>query len=98
MATRWGIVGAGKISHDFVTAVNSLPKSEHQLVAVSARDAQRAKDFAKLHNIPSAYGSYTELANDKNVGKDIHRVFMLYVYTYIVYYNSKFLGFEFACR
>ncbi|XP_001607561.1 trans-1,2-dihydrobenzene-1,2-diol dehydrogenase [Nasonia vitripennis] len=67
MATRWGIAGAGKISHDFVSAVSSLPKSEHQLLAVAARDAQRAKDFAKLHDIPSAYGSYSELANDGNV-------------------------------
>lgn len=69
MATRWGIAGAGKISHDFVSAVGSLPKSEHQLVAVAARDAQRAKDFSELHNIRNAYGSYTELANDENVGE-----------------------------
>ena len=69
MATRWGIAGAGKISHDFATGVACLPKSEHELVAVAARDAARAKDFAKVHGMSSAYGSYQELANDKNVGK-----------------------------
>ena len=29
MATRWGIVSAGKISSDFVTALSLLPKEEH---------------------------------------------------------------------
>lgn len=28
MATRWGIVSAGKICHDFVTAVRSSPAYE----------------------------------------------------------------------
>lgn len=69
MATRWGIVGAGKICHDFTAAVGILPKSEHKVVAVAARDLSRAREFAKIHEIENAYGSYEELANDKNVGK-----------------------------
>ncbi|XP_014211051.1 trans-1,2-dihydrobenzene-1,2-diol dehydrogenase [Copidosoma floridanum] len=67
MATRWGIASAGKISHDFATALGTLPKSEHELVAVAARDLSRAKDFAELHGARTAYGSYEELANDKSV-------------------------------
>ncbi|XP_008557626.1 trans-1,2-dihydrobenzene-1,2-diol dehydrogenase [Microplitis demolitor] len=67
MATRWGIAGAGKISHDFTNATATLPKNEHEVVAVAARDLNRANDFAKLHHIKKAYGSYAELAKDPDV-------------------------------
>ena len=69
MATRWGIVSAGKISHDFSTALATLPTTEHHIVAVAARQLSRALVFAKLHGIGKAYGSYVELAKDTNVGK-----------------------------
>lgn len=68
MATRWGIAGAGKISHDFATAVRTLPKNEHELVAVAARDLSRAKTFADLHQITKAYDAYEKLAEDGNIG------------------------------
>ncbi|GLH11941.1 Trans-1,2-dihydrobenzene-1,2-diol dehydrogenase [Gryllus bimaculatus] len=67
MATRWGIASAGKISHDFVTALATLPADEHTVVAVAARQIERAKEFADLHKIPKAYGSYEELAADEEI-------------------------------
>ncbi|XP_071455011.1 trans-1,2-dihydrobenzene-1,2-diol dehydrogenase-like [Hetaerina americana] len=67
MATRWGIASAGKISHDFVTALSTLSPEEHQVVAVAARDLDRCKEFAARHRIPTAYGSYDKLAKDPNV-------------------------------
>ncbi|XP_007074209.1 trans-1,2-dihydrobenzene-1,2-diol dehydrogenase [Panthera tigris] len=67
MAMRWGIVSVGLISSDFTTALRTLPRSEHQVVAVAARDLSRAKEFARKHDIPKAYGSYEELAKDPNV-------------------------------
>ncbi|KAG7467994.1 hypothetical protein MATL_G00138060 [Megalops atlanticus] len=67
MATKWGICTVGKISNDFTVALKTLPSEEHQVVAVAARDLQRAQDFAKKHGIPRAYGSYEELANDPDV-------------------------------
>ncbi|XP_070627534.1 trans-1,2-dihydrobenzene-1,2-diol dehydrogenase isoform X2 [Bos indicus] len=67
MALRWGIVSAGLISSDFTTMLRMLPRSEHQVVAVAARDLSRAKEFAKKHDIPKAYGSYEELAKDPDV-------------------------------
>ncbi|XP_011865832.1 PREDICTED: trans-1,2-dihydrobenzene-1,2-diol dehydrogenase-like [Vollenhovia emeryi] len=68
MATlRWGIASAGKISHDFVTALRTLPASEHDVVAVAARQMSRAKDFAKLHEIKRAYDDYAKLALDKDI-------------------------------
>jgi dihydrodiol dehydrogenase / D-xylose 1-dehydrogenase (NADP) len=69
MATRWGIASAGKISHDFVTALSTLPPEEHQVVAIAAQQLDRAKIFAAEHNIPVAYGSYEELAKDPDVGE-----------------------------
>ncbi|XP_068959468.1 trans-1,2-dihydrobenzene-1,2-diol dehydrogenase isoform X1 [Petaurus breviceps papuanus] len=66
-ALRWGILSAGLIAHDFTTALRSLPRSEHQVVAVAARDLARAQDFARKHEIPKSYGSYTELTKDPEV-------------------------------
>lgn len=65
---RWGIASAGKISHDFVTALRSLPATEHDVVAVAARQLPRARDFAKLHEIKNAYDDYAQLALDKDIG------------------------------
>ncbi|XP_063069491.1 trans-1,2-dihydrobenzene-1,2-diol dehydrogenase-like [Engraulis encrasicolus] len=67
MATRWGICSAGKISHDFVVALKTLPASEHQVVAVAARDIIQSQNFAKKHGIPRVYGSYEELAKDPEI-------------------------------
>lgn len=70
MALRWGIVGAGKISHDFANAIGTLSDDEHVIVAVAARDLTRAQDFAQLHEIPKSYDSYEDLAKDADVGKN----------------------------
>ncbi|XP_077419656.1 trans-1,2-dihydrobenzene-1,2-diol dehydrogenase-like [Vanacampus margaritifer] len=67
MATRWGICSAGKISHDFMVAMKTLPPEHHQAVAVAARSLDDAKKFGKTHNIPRTYGSYEELAKDPNI-------------------------------
>ncbi len=67
-AIRWGICSTGKISHDFVVGLKSLPESEHVLVAVGAsRSLEPASRFAETHSIPKAYGSYKELAEDSEV-------------------------------
>ena len=39
-----------------------------QVVAVAARDVSNAKAFAERFGIHKAYGSYAELAQDKDVG------------------------------
>ncbi|KAL7878427.1 hypothetical protein AOLI_G00094010 [Acnodon oligacanthus] len=67
MAIRWGICSAGKISHDFTVALKTLPQEDHQVVAVAARNLQRAEEFAQKHNISTVYGSYEELARDPNI-------------------------------
>ncbi|KAG8434000.1 hypothetical protein GDO86_012382 [Hymenochirus boettgeri] len=67
MATRWGICSAGKISNDFLVALDTLPIQEHQVMAIAARDMEKAKNFAETHNIPKAYGSYEDLAKDPDI-------------------------------
>ncbi|KAM3921013.1 trans-1,2-dihydrobenzene-1,2-diol dehydrogenase-like [Leptodactylus fuscus] len=77
MATKWGICAAGKISNDFMVALQTLPAKDHQAVAVAAKDLKRAKEFGQTHNIPKVYGSYEELAKDPNI--DIVYVGVLHV-------------------
>ncbi|XP_072391958.1 trans-1,2-dihydrobenzene-1,2-diol dehydrogenase-like [Diabrotica undecimpunctata] len=67
MALKWGVAGAGRISHDFVTAVQTYPKSDHVFTAVAARSKASAEKFAKDHSIPQSYEGYLRLAQDKNV-------------------------------
>lgn len=69
MALRWGVVSAGKISHDFVNAVGTLPKEDHVVVAVAARNLSSAKEFAARHGIPRAHEGYEALAKDPEIGR-----------------------------
>jgi predicted dehydrogenase len=61
---RWGIIGAGHIAQSFVKDFPLLQNAE--LVAVAARDKEKAKVFAAAHNISLAY-TYDELYNSKDV-------------------------------
>jgi dihydrodiol dehydrogenase / D-xylose 1-dehydrogenase (NADP) len=62
---RWGIIGAGKISSQFATALNSLENTE--LVAVASRELSKAQQFAEQYQIKKAYGSYEELVQDPDI-------------------------------
>ena len=62
---KWGILSTGHISNKFAIALALLPEAE--LVAVASRDLETAIRFAEKHNIPKAYGSYDELANDPEI-------------------------------
>lgn len=67
MALKWGIAGAGKISHDFANAIGTLNENEHKIVAVAARNSSRADEFAQRFGILKSYGSYLEIANDRDI-------------------------------
>jgi dihydrodiol dehydrogenase / D-xylose 1-dehydrogenase (NADP) len=66
---NWGIVSTGLISEDFAKAIKSWSekKHQHQVVGVSARDLDSAKEFAEKFQIPTYYDSYEKLFADKNV-------------------------------
>jgi predicted dehydrogenase len=61
---RWGIIGAGHIAQSFIKDFPLLHNAE--LIAVAARDKEKAKVFAAAHNIPLAY-SYDELYKSTEV-------------------------------
>ena len=60
MATRWGIIGTGRIASDFARDVSNV--HDAQVVAVASRTHSAAVDFAQPRGIPHAYGSLDELA------------------------------------
>jgi dihydrodiol dehydrogenase / D-xylose 1-dehydrogenase (NADP) len=62
---RWGILSAGKIASDYAKAIAHTQGAE--AIAVAARSATKAQEFADKHNIQKAYGSYQELLADKDV-------------------------------
>jgi predicted dehydrogenase len=62
---KWGILGTGHISRKFADALAILPGAE--LAAVASRNRESAQDFAGKFNVPKAYGSYRELAEDPDL-------------------------------
>lgn len=53
---RWGILGCGRVSHDFVQALKLVPTA--QVVACAARDGEAAKGFAEKHDIGNSCEYY----------------------------------------
>lgn len=65
---RWGIIGTGQISHDFVTAMaHDSSSSSSTVVAVGSRSLDTARLFAERHQIGRHYGSYQDLVDDPEV-------------------------------
>ncbi len=61
---KWGILGAGVISHAFAKDFKYMQHAE--LVAVAARDCEKAKIFASDYKIPQAI-SYDELYRSNEI-------------------------------
>ena len=63
---NWGIIGCGD-----VTEIKSGPAfnkvNNSSLVAVMRRDTEKAKDYARRHNIPRWYDDANRLINDPGV-------------------------------
>ncbi|KAI2512797.1 oxidoreductase [Fragilaria crotonensis] len=73
---RWGLIGCGRVSHDFTQALKHLPNAS--VVACAARSVDDAKEFAEKHGIARYYGGYDELLDDANV--DIVYVGNIHIY------------------
>ena len=54
-ALRWGILGAGNISSQWVHSLRSCKGAS--ITAVAAREAGKAQAFAAEHDIPTAYAN-----------------------------------------
>jgi predicted dehydrogenase len=62
---KWGILGTGNIARQFCVGVNSSQRGS--LAAVGSRTAAAAQQFAAVHRISGAYGSYDRLLADPDV-------------------------------
>jgi len=62
---NWAILGCGNIAKKFVKELKELPNAN--LYAASARNFNKAKNFANEFGFERAYGSYQEMAEDPNV-------------------------------
>ena len=64
---KWGILAAGTIAAKFARTVNAMSGEGEALVAIGSRSVEKARTFADEHGIPKAFGSYEELAADRDV-------------------------------
>lgn len=67
MPLKWGFACAGKIAHDYLNAMTTLPDGHHEVVAIADPMVHQAKELAHRYNIPKYYASFLELAQDPNV-------------------------------
>lgn len=56
---RWGILGAGNISAQWVWALHACEGAT--VTAVAAREIDRAQEFARQYGVATAYGNYREM-------------------------------------
>ncbi len=65
-SVKWGMIGCGD-----VTEVKSGPAfqkvKDSEIVAVMRRNAEKAKDYAKRHNIPKWYDDAESLIHDRDI-------------------------------
>ena len=62
---RWGIIGAGSISDQWVRCLRECEGAT--VTAIAARSAARAQEFALKHDITSSYGNYAEMVTATDV-------------------------------
>lgn len=62
---KWGIIGLGKIAHQF--AQELLLVEEAEIAGVASRDLEKATEFAQMYNCKKAYGSYDAIINDQEI-------------------------------
>ena len=62
---RWGIIGTGPISAQWVMCLHACAGAT--VTAVAARSADRAREFAIKYGVASAYGSYAEMVASPEV-------------------------------
>jgi xylose dehydrogenase (NAD/NADP) len=56
---RWGLLSTANINRRVIPAMRMSPRGE--LVAVASRDLDKARQYAKVWEIPQAFGSYEQM-------------------------------------
>ncbi len=62
---RWGILGTAKIATKVSRAIRLAERNE--MVAIASRTTERAKSWAREHQVDRAYGSYEALIDDPEI-------------------------------
>lgn len=62
---NWGIIGTGKIAATFARTLADVEGAVRY--AAASRTEEKAREFAKIFGFEKHYGSYAELAADKNI-------------------------------
>lgn len=62
---RWGLISTAGINRAVIPPLRESERSE--LVAVASRDLERAHDYARQWDIPTAHGGYEDLLADPDV-------------------------------
>lgn len=62
---RWGLIGCGRVSHDFAQALKHVKTAS--IVACSAQELDRAKEFAAKHGVAQACGDYDEMLKNPDI-------------------------------
>lgn len=83
---KWGILGTGKIAEKFAFDLQFVPNAK--LGAIGSRDVSKAFEFARKYDTQKAYGSYEELAADKDID-------VIYIATpHVCHYENTLLCLE----
>ncbi len=62
---RWGLIGPGRIAHQFARGLLAVKNAE--LYGIASRSEERAAAFARTYQAEKAYASYQTLVEDPNV-------------------------------
>ena len=62
---KWGILGCGRIAHEFAVGLKTLPDAK--LEAVASRTEGKAERLAKIFRVKNIYHNYLELVNNPAV-------------------------------
>lgn len=62
---NWAVLGCGHIAKTFMQSIKKVEQAN--VVACAASNEERAKQFAKDHNIKSAFGDYDSMLSERNI-------------------------------
>ncbi|WP_115463111.1 Gfo/Idh/MocA family protein [Winogradskyella aurantiaca] len=65
MRVQWGILGTGKIASKFASEFQFIANSK--IHSVASRSLEKAKSFARDHNIDTYFGCYQELLKEPEI-------------------------------
>ena len=68
-SVKWGIIGLGYMAETFTQAIECSPNST--ITAVASRNINKAKEFAKKHNVAHYFSSYEKMLLEMDKELDI---------------------------